>query len=188
MNFREALLKNRSPVGNRKMHFVERTSRDVLEQADALPFWSQDYTQLDRGSFTYVIGIPTIIEGEASWGGAQVKSDSLITLDKNGELLFKTSHFSEITAAVISADHLEEYAGQVEDIDLRKLMNNVNPVEIIPTDVAQRLLSALNSSTNYISKSSGNPNIQHILRHFEDNLLDTCLQALLNAGDCRERH
>ena len=46
----------------------------------------------------------------------------------------------------------------------------------------------MNSSTNYISKSSGNPNIQHILRHFEDNLLDTCLQALLNAGDCRERH
>ncbi|WP_292360724.1 MULTISPECIES: helix-turn-helix domain-containing protein [unclassified Methylophaga] len=220
MNFREALLKNRNPVGTRKIHFVERTSRDVLEQADALPFWSQDYTQLDRGSFTgsimsvtgrnmqifresmnravdqiasapedtYVIGIPTIIEGDASWGGVQVKSDSLITLDKNGELLFRTSHFSEITAAVISAEHLEEYAGKVEGIDLRKLMDNVNPVEIIPTDVAQRLLSALNSSTNYISKSSGDPNIQHILRHFEDNLLDTCLQALLHASDCKERH
>src|SRR5690554_2354817 len=67
-------------------------------------------------------------------------------------------------------------------------MDNVNPVEIIPTDVAHRLLAALNSSTNYISKSGGNPNIQHILRHFEDNLMDACLQALLHASDCRERH
>ncbi|MDO8825167.1 helix-turn-helix domain-containing protein [Methylophaga sp.] len=219
MNFREALL-NSSPAGKGKMHLVERTSRDVLEQAEALPFWSQDYTQLDRGSFTgsitsvtgrnmqifresmnravdqiasapedtYVIGLPTIIEGNASWGGEQVKPDSLITLDKNAELLFRTSHFSEITAAVISAEHLEEYAGQVEGIDLRKVLDNVNPVEIIPTDVAHRLLAALNSSTNYISKSAGNPNIQHILRHFEDNLLDTCLQALLHASDGQERH
>lgn len=219
MNFREALLDS-GPVGKGKMHLVERTSRDVLEQAEALPFWSQDYTQLDRGSFTgsitsvtgrnmqifresmnravdqiasapedtYVIGLPTIIEGNASWGGEQVMADSLITLDKNAELLFRTSHFSEITAAVISAQYLEEYAGQVEGINLRKLMDNVNPVEIIPTDVAHRLLAALNSSTNYISKISGNPNIQHILRHFEDNLMDTCLQALLHASDGQERH
>lgn len=219
MNFKEALL-NSGPAGEGKMHLVERTSRDVLEQAEALPFWSQDYTQLDRGSFsgsitsvtgpsmqifresmnravdqiasapeeTYVIGIPTIIEGTASWGGESVKAGSLITLGKNAELLFRTSHFSEITAAIISAQRLEEYAEQVEGIELRKLMESVNPVETIPIDVAHRLLSALNGSTNYISKSGDNPNIQDILRHFEDNLMNTCLQALLHASDSKERH
>lgn len=219
MNFREALL-NSSPAGKGEMHLVERTTRDVWEQAEALPFWSQEYTQLDRGSFTgsiksvtgrnmqifresmnravdqlasapeetYVIGLPTIIEGDASWGGEQVKVDSLITLDKNAELLFRTSHLSEITAAVISAQHLEEYAERVEGIELRKLMENVNPVEIIPIDVAHRLLSALNSSTDYIAKNGDNPNLQHILRHFEDSLMDTCLQALLHASDCKEKY
>lgn len=219
MNFREALL-NSDSSGNRKMHLVKKTSKDVLEQAESLPFWSQDYTQLDRGTFsgavtsvtgrnvqifresmnravdqlasapddTYVIGIPTIIEGDASWGGEVVKADSLITLDKNAELLFRTAHFSEITAAVISAQRLEAYAEEVEGVDLRKVMDNVNPVEIIPTGVANQLLNALNDGTNYISQNSENPNVQHVWRHYEDNLLSTCLQALLHAHDCQGRH
>jgi AraC family ethanolamine operon transcriptional activator len=219
MNFKEALLES-SPADKGKMHLVKRTSKDVLEQASALPFWSQDYIQLEKGAFsgattsvtgrnmqifresmnravdqiasapdeTYVIGIPTIIDGEASWGGEPVKADSLITLEPNAELLFRTSHFSEITAAVIPASHLEEYAEAVEGIDLRKIMDNVNPVEIIPADISQKFLSNLNSCTDYISKSGDNPNIQHILRHYEDDLLDSCLQALIHAADCKERH
>ncbi len=219
MNFKDALLSN-SCAGKGKMHLVERTSQDVLEQADALPFWSQDYTQLDRGAFsgsvtsvtglnmqvfregmnravdqiasapeeTYVIGMPTIIEGNASWGGELVKPDALITLDKNAELLFRTSHFSEILAAVISAQELEEYARQVEGVELRAIMDKVNPVEIIPAEAAQKLHLALNSSTNFIAKSDDNANIQHLLRHFEDNMMDACLQALMHASDCQERH
>jgi AraC family ethanolamine operon transcriptional activator len=31
---------------------VKRNTGDVLEQADALPFWSQDYTQLSKGVFS----------------------------------------------------------------------------------------------------------------------------------------
>ena len=219
MNLREALL-NSGSEGNRKMHLVRKTSNDVLEQAESLPFWSQDYTQLDRGSFsgsvtsvastnlqifresmnravdqlasapsdTYVIGVPTIIEGDASWGGHTVKTDALITLDKNAELLFRTAHFSEITAAVISAQRLEAYAEEVEDVDLRKVMDNVNPVEIIPANIANQLLTALNDGTSYISQNSQNPNIKHVWRHYEDTLLSTCLQALLHANDCQGRH
>lgn len=219
MSFREAL-QSSNTSGNQKMHLVKRTSKDVLEQAESLPFWSQDYTQLDKGSFTgavtsvtganvqifresmnravdqlasapsdtYVIGIPTIIEGDATWGGGVVKADSLITLDKNAELLFRTAHFSEITAAVISAKRIETYAEEVEGIDLRAVMNNVNPVEIIPANIADQLLKSLNDGTNYISKNSTNPNVHHIWRHYEDNLLSTCLQALLQANDCKGKH
>lgn len=219
MKFREALL-NSEPVSKGRMHLVERDSRDVLEHAEALPFWSQDYTQLDRGSFagsitsvasrniqifresmnravdqiakapeeTYVIGIPTIIEGNASWGGEQVMAGSLITLDKNTELLFKTSPLSEITVAVISGQHLEEYAERVEGIELRKLMDNINPVENIPVNVAHNLLSTLNNSVSYISKNNGAPNIQPMLHHYEDDLMAACLQALLHGSNNKERH
>jgi len=31
---------------------VRRMTSDVLEQADAIPYWSQDYTQLGKGMFS----------------------------------------------------------------------------------------------------------------------------------------
>lgn len=219
MSFREVLQRSNTS-GDQKMHLVKRTSRDVLEQAESLPFWSQDYTQLDKGSFTgevssvtginvqvfresmnravdqlasapkdtYVIGLPTIIEGDATWGGEIVQEDSLISLDKNAELLFRTAHFSEITAAVISAKRLEDYAEEVEGVDLRTVMNNVNPVEIIPASIANQLLKSLNDGAHYLSKNHKNPNVHHIWRHYEDNLLSTCLMALLQANDCNTKH
>lgn len=218
MKFKEALLNN-NPVDNGNMHLVERDSQDVLEHAEALPFWSQDYTQLGRGSFTgsimsltgrniqvfresmnravdqiasapegtYVIGIPTILKGDAMWGGEQVKADSLISLDKNAELLFRTSALSEITVAVISGQHFEDYAEQVEDIQLGRLMDNVNPVEIIPANVTHSLFSTINNSVNYISKNDDHQNIEPMLRHFEDNLMATCLEALVHGSERKEK-
>src|SRR5690606_14703755 len=54
-------------------------------------------------------------------------------------------------------------------------------------EAAQKLHLALNSSTNFITKSGDNSNIQHLLRHYEDNMMDACLQALMLASDCQER-
>ena len=218
MSLREGLSAS-APTGNSQMHIVQRTSKDVLEQAEALPFWSQDYTQLDKGSFrgavtsvsnknvqifresmnravdeiatapenSYVIGLPTIIEGEAMWGGVPAKKNSLISLNKNAELSFRTSHSSEIAAAVISEQRLEEYASEVEWVDLSQLMKKVHPVELISTNTTSRLLASFFVATEHLSKIGEDANSQNIWRFFEDSLMDTCLQALLQASESRVR-
>ncbi len=212
MNFQEEFL-GISSAGSPKIHLVERKTTDVLEQADALPFWSQDYTQLSKGTFAgaltsvtnhgvqvfretmnravdqiahapsdaYVIGLATIIEGDASWGLLPVKANTMITLDKNTELVFRTSKLSEITAAVISAQRLEEYAAQVEWIDLRKTMESVKPVELISSDITSRLQASLTDGMHYVSQFRDTADAQQIWRLFENDLMATCLQGLLQA-------
>lgn len=194
---------------------------DVLEQAAALPMWSQDYTQLDKGEFSgsvtsvacegvqifreamnrsvdelasappdsYVIGIPTIVEGDASWCGSKLDKNSLISMDKNEELLFKTSHSSEITAAVISEQRLEEYAETVEKVDLRPLISKVNPVEKLPPDIQSRLLAVLYIGTEHLAKNiEAGVSHPNSWRHFEDSVFSICMQALSAASDNNERH
>ncbi|WP_273150649.1 helix-turn-helix domain-containing protein [Methylophaga thiooxydans] len=194
---------------------------DVLEQAAALPMWSQDYTQLDKGEFSgtvtsvasqdmqvfreamnrsvdelasappnsYVIGLPTIVEGDALWCGSKLTKNSLFSLDKNEELLFKTSHSSEITAAVISEQRLEEYAERVEKVDLRPLMSKVNPVEKLPSDIQSRLMATLYIGTEHLAKNI-EEGISHpnSWRHFEDNVFSICMQALTAASNNNSRH
>jgi AraC family ethanolamine operon transcriptional activator len=194
-----------------ELHKVLRTSNDVLQQADALPFWSQDYTQLDKGVFSglvtsiscrgvqlfretmnravdqiasapadcYVIGLPTIIDSDSTWGLLPVKENSLITLDKNAELLFRTSHLSEITVAVISAKRLEDYAASVEWVDLPKVMGKIKPVEATQPLIAERMKAALGGGMDYLATLDANADITQIWRHFEDDLMATCLHALL---------
>lgn len=215
MSFQEEFLGISTTGGSPKIHLVERKTADVLEQAEALPFWSQDYTQLSKGSFSgelssvtnqgvqvfretmnravdqiafapadaYVIGLPTVVEGDAAWGLMPIKPNALITLDKNAELVFRTSKLSEIKAAVISAPRLEEYAAQVEWIDLRKTMQGVKPVEKISPDITARLQTALTDGMHYVSKFSDTADAQQIWHHFENDLMATCLQALLQASD-----
>lgn len=219
MNIQEEFL-GRSALGSPEIHLVQRTTADVLEQADALPFWTQDYTQLSKGSFSgaldsvtyqgvqifretmnravdqiafapadsYVIGLPTIIEGDATWGLLPVRPNSLITLDKNAELIFRTSNLSEITMAVISAQRLEEYAAQVEWIDLRKVMGNVKPVELISPETTKRLLISLADGMRYISETPDKADAKQMWHHFEDDLMITCLQALLQANNSPSQH
>lgn len=202
------------------IHKVQRTSHDVLEQAEALPFWSQDYIQLDKGVFSgavtsvscrgvqlfretmnravdqiasapadsYVIGLPTIIDGDSSWGLLPLKENSLITLDKNAELLFRTSHLSEITVAVISARRLEDYAATVEWIDLPKVMEKVMPVESIQPQVTERMQTALGDGMDHIAALDNNADRAEIWRHFEDDLMSICLHALLQARETRTSH
>lgn len=209
-----------SPLGSPKIHLVQRTTSDVLEQADALPFWTQDYTQLSKGTFSgelnsvtckgvqvfrekmnravdqiaaapadsYVIGLPTIIEGDATWGLLPVKENSLITLDKNSELIFRTSNLSEITMAVISAQRLEDYAAQVEWMDLRKIMGNVKPVELISPELATRLHAVLRDGKRYMLENRDSADVHQMWRHFEDDLMITCLQALLQANNSPSQH
>ncbi len=184
---------------------------DVLEQAAALPMWSQDYTQLDKGQFSgtvtsvacqgvqifreamnrsvdelaspppdsYVIGLPTIVEGEALWCGSKLDKNSLITLDKNDELLFRTSHSSEINVAVIAEQRLEEYAERVEKVDLRPIMGKANPVEALPPVIQSRLLAILYIGAEHMAKNlddgTSHPNSW---RHFEDTVFSVCVQAL----------
>lgn len=214
MGFREEFL-GIVPKDTPEIHLVQRTTADVLEQADALPFWSQDYTQLSKGTFsgaltsasyqglqifretmnravdeiacaptdTYVIGLPTVIEGDATWGLLPVRPHSLITLDKNAELIFRTSNISEITAAVIPAQRLEEYAAQVEWADLRKLMSNVKPVELISPEIANRLLASLTEGMRFMSEIGDATDVQQMWRYFEDDLMAACLQALMQANE-----
>lgn len=203
-----------------EVHLVRRVTTDVLEQADALPFWMQDYTQLDKGAFsgavnsvsykglqifcetmnravdqialapanTYVIGLPTITEGDGTWGLLPIKPNSLITLDKNAELIFRTSHSSEIAAAVIPAQRLEDYATQVECVDLRKVMENVKPVEQLSLESATLLLTALTDGMHYISELSNTIDVHQLWHNFEGDLIASCIQALLQASNSQSHH
>lgn len=218
MNQEQIWLDNHHKI---QIDVVRSKLSDVLEQADALPMWSQDYTQLDKGQFSgsvtsvasqgvqifreamnrsvdelanappnsYVIGMPTIIEGEALWCGSKLSKNCLITLDRNDELLFRTSHSSEITAAVISEQRLEEYAERVEKVDLRPLMDKVNPVEMLTPAVQSRLLAALYIGGEHLAKNIedgvSHPNSW---RNFEDSIFSVCVQALSSASSNNSRH
>ncbi|EMR14017.1 AraC family transcriptional regulator [Methylophaga lonarensis MPL] len=213
MSFREPLYVG--PVHSEPIHVVQLTSDDVLAQAEALPFWSQEYTQLDKGEFSgavtsvschgvqlfretmnravdeiasapansYVVGLPTIIEGTASWGLQPLSRDSLITLDKNTELMFRTSHLSEITATVIAADRLEAYAEKVERVDLSKLMSKVKPVETIKPELADRLCNILIGGAQHIMDINSSEQALKIWRHLEDDLLDAVMQSLMQVSE-----
>ncbi|SNR79619.1 transcriptional regulator, AraC family [Methylobacillus rhizosphaerae] len=219
MSFREDFLAG-TPSCDQEVHIVELSTQDVLEQADALPFWSQDYTQLGKGTFSggisstsyqgmqifretmnravdefasapadsYVIGLPTIADSDSSWGLLPVRENSLITLDKNAELLFRTANLSEITVAVIPAERLEAYASQVEYIDLRKLLETIKPVESLSTSATNRLLASLTGGMRYLADVRSTEHDLHMWQHFEDDLLSTCLQALLLTRENPRQH
>lgn len=156
--------------------FREAMNRSVDELASAPPD-------------SYVIGLPTIIEGEALWSGNKLSKNSLITLDKNDELLFRTSHSSEITAAVICEQRLEEYAERVEKVDLRPMMTKVHPVEALPPAIQSRLLATLYIGTEHLAKNiEQGISHPHSWRHFEDSVLNICVQALIAASNNNSRH
>lgn len=196
-------------------HLVNQSTSDVLEQAGALPFWTQDYTQLTKGTFSgtirsatyqnlqiftesmtravdqiasapqdcYVIGIPTVVTGESTWGLLPVTTNSLITLDKNAELFFRTSAISEITAAVIPAQRLEIYAEESEWMDIRKILDGVKPVEALNPSIAAQLLTALKEGMDFHLENKTAINFPTMWRSFEDDLISTCMHALLSTKE-----
>jgi len=201
----------RGHTGPGDLMVVQRTTSDVLEQADALPFWKQDYTQLSKGEFagavnsvsrrglqlfretmnrsvdevasapadSYVIGLPTVVEGEASWGLLPIDACSLLTLDKNSELLFRTSTRSEIAAVVIPAECLERYAEQVEGTDLRKTLESVKPAECMCPEISARLKAVLVEGLKRFGEDPlDEDEHEQAWHHFEDELLASCMQAL----------
>lgn len=156
--------------------FREAMNRSVDELASAPPD-------------SYVIGLPTIVEGDALWSGNKLSKNSLITLDRNDELLFRTSHSSEITCAVISDERLEEYAERVEKVDLRPLMNKVNPVEALPPAIQSQLLAILYIGTEHMVRNNEQGiDHPHSWRQFEDNVFSICVQALVATSNNNSRH
>jgi len=209
------------------LQVVRRMTTDVLEQADAIPYWSQDYTQLGKGMFSgalssvchqglqifretmnravdeiahppadsYVIGLPTIVDSHSHWGLNQVTPNSLISLNKNTELLFRTANYSEILVAVISAQRIEEYAALVEHVEFPHLMREINSVESIPPALISRLHCLLGDGMCYMAKTMTGEQLRNLWRHFEDDLMSTCVHAVLQAQknrhhlhDCRVHH
>ena len=192
------------------MWSVQARTRCVLEQAAALPFWNQDYTQLSPGSFkgeidsittpdiqlfresmnrsvdelasapknAYVIGIPNGMDGEAYWGLTAINSNSMITLNKNAELTFRTSHNSEISAAVIQADRLEHYAETIMETDLRALFRRIKPTEALLPKHAIMMREMLYGSFRWTHKMPLGLSDHAAWQHFEDDVLTTCVAAL----------
>jgi AraC family ethanolamine operon transcriptional activator len=209
----EILDRVNNSVGN-DFQLIQRSSADVLEQAEALPFWSQDYTQLSKGIFTgsinsihrggiqiftekmnravdqiakapkdcYVIGLPTIVEGEAVWGHLPVKQNSLITLDKNAELFFRTSSTSEIIAAVIPASRLKEFARKIDWAGFDEAMISIKPVEMLHPDISSRLLRVFWYALQSASISPATINSNDKWADFEEDLLSACMHALIHAS------
>jgi len=226
MGFRETTPTN-SFLRGQDIQVVRRMTSDVLEQAEAIPYWSQDYTQLGKGMFSgalssvchqglqifretmnravdeiahppadsYVIGLPTIVDSQSHWGLNPLKRGTLITLNKNTELLFRTADFSEILVAVISAQRIEEYAALVEQVDFPHLMRETKSVEVIPPQLIARLQCLLGDGMCYMSKTADAAQLRNLWRHFEDDLMAACVRAVLQAQenrnhlcDCRVHH
>ncbi|WP_025869943.1 helix-turn-helix domain-containing protein [Methylobacillus glycogenes] len=192
------------------LHIVNRSTSDVLEQADALPFWSQDYTQLSKGNFSgavtsvtcqdlqiftesmskavdqiasapedcYVVGLATQVEGDSTWGMLPVSTNSLISLKHNAELFFRTSNNSEITAAAIPAQRFEEYALEVEWLDLKNIFSGLKPVEALAQNVSAQLLIAMKEGMDFHLENKDAINFPTMWRSFEDDLMATCLHAI----------
>jgi len=208
------LLEGVDYVANSDFHLIQCETADVFEQAEALPFWSQEYTQLSKGVFNgsinsvrhngiqifsesmnravdqvarapqdcYVIGLPTIVEGESVWGHLPLKKQALITLGKNADLFFRTSSISEIVAVVIPANRLESYAKNMDWQSFNEAMTLIKPVEPLDPEISGRLLNILMYGLKNLPSNS--PGVSFIERwdNFEEDLLSACLQALMHAS------
>jgi len=205
---------------NTDFHLIQRNTSDVIEQAEALPFWAQEYTQLSKGIFTgsiksirfngiqlfseamnravdqiasapqdcYVIGLPTVVEGESTWGHLPVRQHSLITLCKNAELYFRTPAISEIVAAVIPATRLQDFAIKIGWLEFEDVMDSIKPVELLDADTANRLLKTLNYGLHAISENPETINLNEIWASFEEDLLCSCIHALMHASKNAHPH
>lgn len=201
------------------MSAVRLRNSDVLQQAQALPFWSQDYTQLSAGSFhgeidsiatrgiqlfresmtcsvdelasapanTYVIGIAGKVTGASHWGSVALSDNSLITLDKNAELVFRTSHQSEISVAVIDAERLDEYAQQVLGIDLRRVFGKIRPVELLAETQAESMRRMFNDFFLHLPPMARITPNHAAWSHFEDDIMSECVQALASVKPLSHR-
>lgn len=127
---------------------------------------------------TYVIGVPNGMDGEACWGLIPIDSNSLITLNKNAELTFRTPHHSEISAAVIDADRLEHYAETIMETDLRAIFQRIRPAEPLLPSQAAMMRDMFYGSFHW----TGNPELNQAhpaaWQHFEDDILAACVTAL----------
>lgn len=196
-------------------HLIQLETADVIEQAEALPLWSQDYTQLGKGAFSgsvksiyhhgiqifsekmnrvvdqiasapkdcFVIGLPLAVEGDATWGLLPIQPLSLITLKKNTELYFRTSANSEIIAAVIPISRMKTYAAEIEWEGFEDAMNTIKPVEILPGDASNRLLSTLMYGLNTVYEYENSKGmLDQSWEIYEEDLLASCMQALMLAS------
>lgn len=145
--------------------FRESMNRSVDELASA----RQD---------TYVIGIPKGMDGDACWGLVPIDNNSMITLNKNAELTFRTPDRSEISAAVIHADRLEDYAETVMETDLRAIFRRIRPAEpLLPTQ-AGMMRELLYGSFHWTDDAALATADAVAWQHFEDDILATCVTAL----------
>lgn len=209
----------RQTLPSQSMSAVRLRNKDVLQQAQALPFWTQDYTQLSAGAFhgeidsiatkgiqifresmtcsvdelacapenSYVIGIAGKVMGDSHWGSVALTDKSLITLDKNAELVFRTSHQSEISVAVIGAHRLEEYAERIAGIDLRSAFGKLRPVEQLQTEHAESLRRMFNDFFVHLPPMARITPNHAAWRHFEDEIMAECLRALVSVKPLAQR-
>lgn len=201
------------------MSAVRLRNNDVLQQAQALPFWSQDYTQLSPGSFqgevdsiatrgiqlfresmtcsvdelanapadAYVIGIAGKVTSDSHWGSVALAENALITLDKNAELIFRTSHQSEISVAVINAERLDDYAEQVLGVDLRCLFGKIRPVERLDQARADSMRRMFNDFFLHLPPIARITPNHAAWNHFEDEVMTECVQALASVKPLTQR-
>ncbi|WP_018987061.1 helix-turn-helix domain-containing protein [Methylophilus methylotrophus] len=195
-------------------HLIKRETSDVMEQAEALPLWSQDYTQLGKGVFSgsiksihhngiqifsermnravdqiasapkdcLVIGLPTRVEGDSTWGLLPVQPLSLITLGKNADLYFRTSANSEIIAAVIPISKIQAFTDKIEWPEFEDALRTIKPVEMIQNDVSQSLLRTLAYGLQSVNEHSDQSLLSEIWASYEEDLLASSVQALLQAS------
>lgn len=127
---------------------------------------------------TYVIGIPHGMDGDACWGLIPIDNQSIITLNKNAELTFRTPQHSEIAAAVIDADRLEHYAETVMETDLRAIFARIRPAEPLLPSQAAMMRDILYGSFHWTDDPALTRASQTAWEHFEDDILATCVAAL----------
>ncbi len=91
---------------------------------------------------SFVMGVPVRMDDGGSWQGRQLNRDSLLTLEQNEELHFRTPQHSQILVAVIDFKTLNAFAQNASGNDVMPLIAASKAKKISP-ETAQGLRAVL---------------------------------------------
>lgn len=93
---------------------------------------------------TYTIGVPIEVEPGGFWQGRELVPDSLMTLNPNEELHFRTPRQSSILVTVVDRAAFERHALASVGIDVQPLIARSRAEQVRP-DLAQQYRATLNN-------------------------------------------
>lgn len=149
--------------------FRERTNQSVHEGGVA---W--------EGSRTF--GIPVEMDGLGWYCGEVFDQNSILTLRGGAELNFRTPNMLDIVAVTADSDALNQYAMQVEHLDLEALLGSRRILPNTPEQVAE-LRSFLLTVLASINAAPAMANHAQMRKAIEQAIYSSLLASIANESD-----